>query len=699
MAKSIDLSNPGTDGDLVATQPGDGADQFVGNGASPAIIVAQEDPSGPSLQWAWLQTQYASASTGVPTPAVGQNRSTVSTAPTLAPTLAATPLGSSAEPTLPTIGGDTFAVLPTATAPQSKAGAAQTGLTINLVYDPAALAAPQSFRDGMQAAANLLQAAIADKITVNIAVGYGEFNGTPLTNQNFSEGGVNTTTGETYSKLRTLLVNHETSAADVTSVNALPNTTSLNGTTNFFISSSEAKAFGLISGTGSTIDGFVGMGTQFTGTTLLGGALHEITHAMGRIPGTSVLSLVRYDSVGNHDFTGGTPAASTYFSIDGGNTKLADFGRNSDTSDFLNSGPLTPNDPFDETIAGSTLTSVDLTMMDVLGFQLTCFCRGTMILGEGGEVAVEDLKVGDRVVTLSGALKPIRWIGMALDLVTRINRTARPVIVRQGALAAGVPHRDLYLTHGHALYLDSAIGGVLIPVENLVNHRSIVWDETARVVEHYHIELEDHDVVLAEGAPAETYYDANNRAQFHTAREGSAAVVAKPSFAPVLNGGDIVDRVWAELFERSGGRIETDTTDAPDLHLVIDGARLDPQAIDGAAYTFAVAAPPSGPLHLRSRSGVPSLLGITRHDHRRLGVALARLELRLPGIVTSIEHDAPILAEAGCYPPESGHCWTDGEATLPALVFAHLAGPFTLTVHTELPGLRYPLADRLAQAA
>src|SRR6202012_135968 len=117
--------------------------------------------------------------------------------------------------------------------------------------------------------------------------------------------------------------------------------------------------------------------------------------------------------------------------------------------------------------------------------------------------------VGDRVDTLAGALKPIVWIGVGRDLVTRANKLARPVIVRRGALADNVPRRDLYLTHGHALYFD----GVLVPGENLINDRTILWDEKARVAEYYHIELEDHDVVLAEGAPAETYYDAGNRAQ------------------------------------------------------------------------------------------------------------------------------------------------------------------------------------------
>ena len=324
-----------------------------------------------------------------------------------------------------------------------------------------------------------------------------------------------------------------------------------------------------------------------------------------------------------------------------------------------------------------------------------CFCRGTSIETEHGDVPVEDLKVGDRVRTLSGKLKPIVWIGLGRSLVTRANKLTRPVIVRAGALADNVPSRDLYLTHGHALYLD----GVLIPVENLVNHRSILWDERARVVEYYHVELEDHDVVVANGAPAESYYDAKNRAQFQNMRPGSAPGAARPTFAPVLNGGAIVEAVWAKLSARAGGSIACDTTDDPDLHLATDGRRLDATTVGGALYRFALAAPPAAPLHLRSRSGVPSLLGITAHDHRRLGVALARIVISQPGVTTVIESDAPVLLAGGAHPAEAGYAWTDGDLTLPPSLFAHLQGIFTLTVHTERPGMRYPVEPMTAIAA
>jgi hypothetical protein len=320
--------------------------------------------------------------------------------------------------------------------------------------------------------------------------------------------------------------------------------------------------------------------------------------------------------------------------------------------------------------------------------EAVCFCRGTLILTDKGEVPVEDLAVGDRAKTLSGSLKRIRWIGFGRDLVTRANKLARPIIVRCGAFADNVPHRDLYLTHGHALYFD----GVLIPVEHLVNHRSIRWDETARVVEYYHLELADHDVVLANGAPAETYYDASNRAWFQNTLSGSKPGGKKPTYAPVLNRGDVVENVWGRLFDRVGGYTAGDTTDDPDLHLVIDGARVDPTTIEDEIFTFALDRPPAGTLLLCSRSGVPSLLGHGRVDHRPLGVAIREVILDNAGIATRFEHDAPQLREGGCHLPEDGFCWTDGEFELPARFYDHLNGALMVTVHTKRHGLRYPIS-------
>ncbi len=143
----------------------------------------------------------------------------------------------------------------------------------------------------------------------------------------------------------------------------------------------------------------------------------------------------------------------------------------------------------------------------------------------------------------------------------------------------------------------------------------------------------------------------------------------------MLGGGEIVELVWAALLARAGGRPPSgpqgDTTDDPDLHLVVNGARLDPPAV-----------------------------GITAHDHRRLGVAISRIVYGQRGVTTTLLFNAPVLQQGGCHPPEAGFCWADGDIELPARLFAHLRGPFTLTVHTERPGgMRYPLAGEVARAA
>ena len=110
-----------------------------------------------------------------------------------------------------------------------------------------------------------------------------------------------------------------------------------------------------------------------------------------------------------------------------------------------------------------------------------------------------------------------------------------------------MPHHDFRVTKGHSLYIDD----VLIPVEFLVNHRSILWDDRAQEVTVYHLELDTHDVLLANGAPAESYRDDGNRWLFQNANSGWH-LPPKPTLRPVLTGGPIVDAVWRRLLDRDG---------------------------------------------------------------------------------------------------------------------------------------------------
>src|SRR6202140_4338325 len=244
-----------------------------------------------------------------------------------------------------------------------------------LDYESSALAAPQSFRDAMQAAANILDSTIKDNITITIQVGYGDWDNNVITGLGSGAvGGDLSGSYVSYTSLRAALASHETSTLDQTFVNSLPTTASVNGTSGFYVPSAVEKALGMISPTASAVDGAVGIGSGIPTADLVGVALHEFTHAMGREPGAGTFDLGRYTSAGNHLFSSGSTAPASYFSIDGGVTKLADYGQNSDPSDFLNSGVQGANDPFNEFYSGSTsqiLSTVDKQLLDALGFNVS----------------------------------------------------------------------------------------------------------------------------------------------------------------------------------------------------------------------------------------------------------------------------------------------------------------------------------------
>lgn len=136
-----------------------------------------------------------------------------------------------------------------------------------------------------------------------------------------------------------------------------------------------------------------------------------------------------------------------------------------------------------------------------------CFLRGTRILTPKGEVKVEDLAVGDLVSTIDGTAKPIEWIGRRTYPSMTAEREkwpgeVLPIKVARSALGPLVPHTDLFLSPFHSIYID----GLLVPVRNLVNGRSIVHCRSvdSDTIEYLHVELAGHDVVFSEGAPTET---------------------------------------------------------------------------------------------------------------------------------------------------------------------------------------------------
>ena len=175
-----------------------------------------------------------------------------------------------------------------------------------------------------------------------------------------------------------------------------------------------------------------------------------------------------------------------------------------------------------------------------------CYCPGTLIRTVRGEVAIEDLAIGDEVVTAAGEARPIRWIGRRSysGRFAARNPDVLPVLIRAGALDDNVPKRDLLVSPLHAMFID----GVLIPAASLVNGRSIVVIEAVERVEYIHLELASHDIILAEGAPAESFVDDNSRGMFHNVAEYHSMhpdAVRMPAryCAPRVEDGDVLELV------------------------------------------------------------------------------------------------------------------------------------------------------------
>jgi VCBS repeat-containing protein len=364
-------------------------------------------------------------------------------------------------------------------------------------------------------------------------------------------------------------------------------------------------------------------------------------------------------------------------------------------------------EPYVPTSGSPVTTVVSTTTPLVVGSTLTidvngpvCFAAGTRIGTPRGEVLVEALGVGDTVLTDGGEPRPIRWIGQRfLDLARHsVPERAQPVRILADAISDGVPRRDLRLSPDHAILLD----GMLIPVRLLINGASIVRETECRAVSYFHIELDAHDVLLAEGLPAESYLDTGNRGFFD---DGIKPLLLYPdltgqaqreaeSCAPFAADAARVKPIWRRLAMRSamlGHRLPgaPEMTENPDPRIMFGERCLPPIAADSGRYVFALPAT-NRAVWLVSRTTVPSDVEPWVEDRRRLGVMVSRLTLLTSDGVEPIPLDHPSLGE-GWWDVEWHSAtalrrWTDGQARLPI----QTGGPVLLEVEL-VSTLAYPV--------
>jgi Hint domain len=168
----------------------------------------------------------------------------------------------------------------------------------------------------------------------------------------------------------------------------------------------------------------------------------------------------------------------------------------------------------------------------------SCFLPGTRIKTTEGEINIEELRIGDNVLTASGEAKPIKFIGrreLSRERSGPWKNGEGPVKISRFAIDGKAPHSDLYISPGHAIYID----GILIPASNLANGVTIVADARPEVLSLtlFHIELDTHEAILAEGLAVESFRhdnpDAFDNADEYVSLYGSAGESLAP-FAPIV---------------------------------------------------------------------------------------------------------------------------------------------------------------------
>ena len=304
------------------------------------------------------------------------------------------------------------------------------------------------------------------------------------------------------------------------------------------------------------------------------------------------------------------------------------------------------------------------------------------------------MREGDRVLTLAnGQMIPlaITWIGQRrIDLIRHPQPDlARPIRIHRHAFAPNIPGRDLLVSPDHAILVD----GGLIPAKHLVNDGSIIEDRTLHHVHYFHVELERHAIILAEGLPTESYLDTGNRNLF---ANGGGPIALCPEFrppktwssdaaAPLVTDEARVKPVWERLAARAR---ELDlpvrdlrSIDDPALQLQVGGRMIRPVQLGDDRFVFCLPKH-DGTVRVMSRAGSPTDVSPWAEDWRRLGIYVGHIVTHSRTGPNTLPLDHPSLREGWWAIEQAGRLlrrWTDGNALLPVppgttMVEIHLAG-------------------------
>lgn len=223
---------------------------------------------------------------------------------------------------------------------------------------------------------------------------------------------------------------------------------------------------------------------------------------------------------GDDTLEGGNGPDRFVFSDDFGVDTIADFARNDriDLTAFTSYEISQDGDNVVIRTAGGTIIVEDTTVQEVAArVEVACLTQGTLVRTPQGEVAVETIAIGDLVTTQDGAAVPVKWIGKRSysSSFLKANENIVPVLIPAGSLDGDVPRRDLIVSPEHGVL----VGDVLVPAGLLVDGEVIRKARGLEAVQYFHLEFEEHQIILAEGTPTESYIDLGNRRMFENFAE------------------------------------------------------------------------------------------------------------------------------------------------------------------------------------
>ncbi|WP_171123727.1 MULTISPECIES: Hint domain-containing protein [unclassified Ruegeria] len=166
------------------------------------------------------------------------------------------------------------------------------------------------------------------------------------------------------------------------------------------------------------------------------------------------------------------------------------------------------------TVTGSDASGASDTDTVVINL-LICVSRGTLIATPAGERPVEDLLIGDDVLTADGRTEQVRWIGSRCIDAAELGRNDSlfPVRIRGNAFGHDVPNGDLLVSPQHRIQVQDPLAemlfghpAVLAPAKGLLNDSTITVDRSVAEVEYFHLAFDQHEVIVTNGLATESFH-------------------------------------------------------------------------------------------------------------------------------------------------------------------------------------------------